>query len=457
MTRVFERLKAFFQEVAKLFTKNDIQRIVGPQMVVTDKMLEQIGTWRAMLAGKADWVTDYVVSLRLERAICREFANVAVLEMESSVTVPRLDAIYQKAIADLREDLQDGLGLGSMILKPLGGSRVECVPADRFVPLAFDDEGQLVKVCFIAQKRMADDDYYYRFETHDLQNGVLTITHRAFHSRTAGQLGSPCALQEVPEWATLPETVSFAVDRPIFGFYKNPLPNDIDGSPCGVSVFEIATELIKKADVQFGRLEWEFESGERAVHVDVTALEPRPVKDKDGKISYKTPKLNKRLYRAMDLQAGDGMDLFDVFSPEFRDASIRAGLEEFKRSIEFNVGLAYGDLSTPAMVEKTASEVMTARQRKYATVTAIQAKLEECLEGLVFGLAFMNGMVHSGYEFSCTFEDSILTDDAERRAIDRQDVAMNVMTPLEYRMKWYGEDEATAAAHLPAPEPDVIA
>ena len=77
-------------------------------------------------------------------------------------------------------------------------------------------------------------------------------------------------------------------------------------------------------------------------------------------------------------------------------------------------------------------------------MTAIQSKLKTCLEGLVFGLAFINGLTRSGYEYSCTFEDSILTDDEARRSIDRQEVAMGAMQLWEYRAKWYGEDEATA-------------
>lgn len=423
-----------------MFSKNELQRVVGDSAVVTDEMLAKINDWRDMLAGSAPWTGDYVKSLRIERGICREFANVAVLEMESSVSVPQLDELYHAAIANLNDALQDGLGLGSMIIKPLGGSKVEYVPADRFIPLVFDDEDRLVKVCFIDSRRVADDDIYYRFETHDLKDGVLTITQQAYHSRSAGSLGSPCPLGSVDDWARLPEAIAYEVDRPIFGYYKNPLSNDIDGSPCGVSIFDSALDSIAKADRQYGRLEWEFESGERAIHVDVTALEAR--KNADGK--FKLPALNRRLYRGLDIAAGEGKELFDVYSPEFRDASIRAGLEEYKRAIEFSVGLAYGDLSTPQLVEKTAQEIITSKQRKYSTVTAIQSKLKTCLEGLVFGLAFINGLTRSGYEYSCTFEDSILTDDEARRSIDRQEVAMGAMQLWEYRAKWYGEDEATA-------------
>ena len=53
------------------------------------------------------------------------------------------------------------------------------------------------------------------------------------------------------------------------------------------------------------------------------------------------------------------------------------------------------------------------------------------------------------YEFSCTFEDSILSTDEEKRRLDREEVAMGAMSLVEYRMKWYGEDEETARKKLP--------
>ena len=80
---------------------------------------------------------------------------------------------------------------------------------------------------------------------------------------------------------------------------------------------------------------------------------------------------------------------------------------------------------------------------------AIQSKLKDCLEDFVAGLAFYNGLYTSGYEFTCNFNDSILTDEETERQQDRQDVSMGVMSHLEYRMKWYNEDEATARKNLP--------
>ena len=100
-------------------------------------------------------------------------------------------------------------------------------------------------------------------------------------------------------------------------------------------------------------------------------------------------------------------------------------------------------------VEKTSAEVKVSKARKYNRVTAIQGKLRDCLEDLAAGLAFYNGLYTSGYEFTCKFNDSILTDEETERQQDRNDVAMGVMQLWEYRAKWYNEDETTAKANLP--------
>ena len=143
------------------------------------------------------------------------------------------------------------------------------------------------------------------------------------------------------------------------------------------------------------------------------------------------------------------MDLLREYSPAMRDASYIAGLEKYYRNIEFTVGLAYGDLSYVQEVSKTATEVRVSKTRKYNRVTAIQENLKECLEDYAAALAFYNSMYHSGYEFACKFNDSILTDEDSERQQDRQDVTMGVMSAVEYRMKWYNEDEATARKNLP--------
>lgn len=436
-----------------MFPVRTLKQVIGQDVAISERMITEIEKWSAMYRGQAPWIDKQVDSLQIEQGICWEFANVCLNEMESSVSVEKLDEIYKAAIRDLNENLQTGIGFGSFCIKPLGGNSVEYIAADRFVPIAFDSRNRLTSVVFIQMKRIGENNFYLRFEFHEWKpDKTLRIQNKAFHTSDQTTIGSPVELATVDEWAELPEDVMYkGVERPDFGYYRNPIKNEIDGSACGVSIYASSEKLIKKTDTQFGRLDWEFESGERVVHVDVTALQAAPVTGKNGKTKWVMPKLNDRLYRGLNLSKANGDELYQEYSPEFRDQNLINGLNAYLRRIEFNVGLAYGDLSDVSEVDKTATEAKIAKKRKYNTVTAIQANLKECLEDLVYALAFYNGLTQSGYEFVCTFKDSILIDEEEERAQDRQDVAMGVMGLAEYRAKWYGETLEEAEKNLPEP------
>lgn len=421
-----------------MFPLKDIKQALGVKLAITDDMMQSIEMWQKCFAGQAFWLSDSVISLRLEQAITREFANITLNEMTASVSNDKLQKIFETATEDLNSELQSGLATGAMVIKPLGGDKVQYISANAFVPIEFDARHRLVKVIFPEFKKIGDN-YYTRLEYHSLDKDKgLTITNTAYVSASEGQLGREIPLAAVDEWASLPNAVTYpAMLRPAFGYFRTPIKNTIDGSSCGVSVYANDINLIRKIDTQFGRLDWEFESGERAIHVDAAAFK------KEG-----TEKLNKRLYKAVDVDLGDN-ELFKDFSPAIRQSDITDGLNTYLRRLEFSVGLAYGDLSDPETVAKTATEILSAKNRKYNTVSAIQKQLKYCLDDLVYALAFYNSLTTSGYTFVCDFKDSILTDEQTERTQDIQDLSLGIMRPDEYRMKWYGEDEKTAKKNLP--------
>lgn len=443
---MFDGFKRFWKGFMRMFGYMTLKQIVGKDITLSDNMINAINQWKQMLNGEADWITDSVVSLGIEEGICREFADCVLVEMETSVSNERLDKIYQKNIVGLNESLQEGLALGSFVLKPLGQTVAEFISADKIIPISFGDDGKPNDIAFLTVKKVGETDYFTRFERHYFINGNLTIENKCFHSQTASDIGLPCSLEAVEEWANIePGPITYpGMNRMDFGYYKNPIKNKVDGSACGVSVYDSAVDLIRKADIQGARLDWEYESGERAIHVDSKALKQDKSTGRFGMAS-----LNKRLYRGLNLEVGKDQELLKEYSPEMRDEAFKRGLEEYRREIEFSVGLAYGDLSDVQDVAKTATEIKVSKNRKYNRVTAIQNNLYDCLEDFAAGLAFYNSMLNSGYEFSCKFNDSILTDEEAERKQDMADVAAGFMHHWEYRMKWYNEDEDTAKANVP--------
>ena len=442
---MFDRLKSLWKGIISMFNYTALKNVIGKDVVLSQTMIDAINEWKKMLAGDADWCDDTVESLKLEEGICREFADSVLVEMEAQIlNNKKMDEVLKKSLSNLNKKLQVGLALGSMVLRPIGPDKAEFILADKIIPVRFDDDGNPNDIVFLSVKCVGESDYYTRVERHYFTDGNLTIENSCYHSQSKSDIGQKCNLEEITEWEKIqPGPIIYpGMTKMDFGYYQNPIENNVDGSSCGVSIYESAKGLIKKADIQAARLDWEYDSGERVIHVDERALK------KKGDKTW-LPRLKKRLYRGLNLEDGKDKELYKEYSPEMRDEAFRRGLEEYKREIEFNVGLAYGDLSDVQEVEKTAAEVKVSKTRKYNRITAIQEKLEVCLRDFVTGLAFYNSSYRSGVEFVCKFNDSILTDEESEKQQDRQDVSMGVMSLKEYRMKWYNEDEKTAENNLP--------
>ena len=72
---------------------------------------------------------------------------------------------------------------------------------------------------------------------------------------------------------------------------------------------------------------------------------------------------------------------YQVFSPALRDGSYLTGLNQYLRNVESHAGLSFGVISQVADVEKTATEIVNSKQKLYATVSDLQAALEDALRG----------------------------------------------------------------------------
>lgn len=419
----------------RMFPLKDIQKALNIQTALSQDMLDRIAVWNQCYSGKAKWCDgDRVISLRLESSSVRELANVALNEMTTNVSNETLNKLLNKTKVQLDTNLQRALAMGAMVIKPLNEIDVQFISANAFIPIEFDAEGRLRDVIFPEVKKL-NNRYYTRLERHRLSNGALTITNSAFSSGTESVLGRPVPLSTIDEWADFAEEVTFPVDRNIFGYFRVPKDNTIDGSPAGISVFDTALEKIKRADIQFGRLDFEFESAKRRIHADVSAV-------KKTESGYELDEVY------VDV-SGDSDDFYKEFSPALRQEGFIAGLEEIKREVEFDIGLSYGDLSQPQYVEKSATEVNVSKFRKRNTVNHIQTQLKACLDDLLFAFAFYNRLTKSGYEFTCDFKDSILNDEQSEREEDRKDLANGTLRPEEYRARWRNETLAKAKANLP--------
>ena len=447
---MFNRISEWVKRVIKMLSKSDVRNKIGVDVAVSDQMASAINLWGRMYEGRAPWLNDTTQSLNLSVAIASEMARLVTLELQTEVSgsarADYLNEQYQVVISDIRAFTEYACAKSGLIFKPYvtgDGIGVSYVQADCFFPTAFDSSGRIIGAVF-ADQVTRGDRYYTRLEYHDLTGDTYTVINKAYRSSTQADLGTEVPLTEIEDWADLQEHTTIQhIGKPLFGYFKIPLANSIDPqAPLGVSVYARAVDLIREADRQYSRILWEYEGSELAVDADSTLFK------RDERGNYILPQGKERLFRALDLD--DNNSKYNVFSPAIRDESLFNGLNRLFQRIEFACGLAYGTLSDPQTVEKTAEEIKSSKQRSYAMVVDIQKALQTALEDMVYAMDTLCTLYHLApagtYEMSFEFDDSIVADRQAEFAEKQQLVTAGIMQPWEFRMWYFGETEAQAKA-----------
>lgn len=465
-----DTLKGVFR---KMLSNKTIEDVLQIQPTISSEMKNAIELWEAMYKNRSPWLDDNIHSLGLAGMIASEKARTATIEMEIKVTgeSERADLmrdVVKKIDDSIRTQLEYGIALGGIVIKPyvyMGANNkykigLNYVKATDFYPLAFSSEGNVIEAAFV-DRILTKDTIYSKVEWHKLVGTTLNIVSKAFKTnnrdlnmgvRTATtELGTEIPLTDVPEWAAItPNVIINDVDETMFAYFKMPQSNTVDlNSPLGVSGFSKAVDLIKDADEIYSDLLWEFEGGQLAVDVDRTAL--NPIKDSKGNPIEVLPQRQERLFRhSLDLGTDE---TYNVFNPDLRDQSYIRGLNNILMHIEDVCEISRGSISEVTYMEaRTATEMRILKQRSFSANADIQKELERTLVktlDIVDKYCDLYRIVPEGeYAVAYSWDDSIIVDKDTERQVDLLDVNNNLLSKVEYRMKWLGETEDQAEEAL---------
>lgn len=464
---MFSKILNFIRQVVrKILPYRDIETVERVETPLSDEMANALDNWYEMYLNRAWWLSEEVKSLNLPAFISSEIARQIVLEMKWNITGktedgedvmnPRAEFLkteFEKCINILRQKLEQGCAAGGMTIKPYpkdGHIYFDWTMDWSLYPIAFDDDGNLADIIF-RDTFTEGKTIYTRLERHTIEGDNVKITQRAFKSSAKDAIGTEVPLSSVDHWSQLePEATVKNTGGQMFGWYKVAAANSIDvDSPMGASCFCKATDLIEQADRQYSRLLWEYEGSELAIDVDPTVL--RPKKTEGGGLEM--PKLNQRLFRAVDADKGD-RDLYNVFSPTIRDGSLVNGLNQLLMRIEDQCGLARGTLSEVSTEARTATELRIIKQRSYTTIADNQKTLEACLKDVVRAMdvyATLYDLAPEGdYDVSFGWDDSIITD-TEQQMNERMTLLnTGIISKAEFREWYFNETKEQAAAAIEA-------
>lgn len=441
-----------------MFSKNNIEDALSIDIAVSTKLELKMQRWEQMYRNEAPWLDDDIKSLELPSAIANEFVRLTMSEFNTNITggarASYIRDVYYDAIKELPNNLEYGNAKGGLILKPYvknGKIYVEFIQQGYFFPVEYDDTGKITGAVFVSQK-VKGEDICTRLEYHSLQGTNYFIINKAFKSKDEDDLGDEIPLGQVEEWKNIQDKTKIEyVEKPLFAYYKPPMANNIETkSPLGISVYAKAENLIKDADIQYGRTMWEYEASEKAIYASSEALRQR--RDKDGRSLWEIPKLKERLFRSVDIVKANGEELFHDYSPEVRDEAFWRGLNKILERIEFNCALAYGTLSEPTYSDKTATEIKASKQRSFTTVSRMQENLQDALEDLLYAIDVLTTLYRLAptgtYQASFEWGDSVLTDTEKEQMLQMQEVGQGLRSRLKYIMWRYGLTEEQALQEL---------
>lgn len=443
--KIINKLKGWWH---RMFDYNKIVNDFGLDMQTSKDMLDAIQKWSQIFNGNEPWIDNQTKSLHVAKTICEKVSEAVITEYKSNCDEPFINSIYQKFLRNIQTNVEYMIGKSCIFFKPYYNNEkinINVVQADKFIPVSFNDDGDLLS-CIIIDQFTEESNVYTRLEYNQLVNNKLIIKNVAYKGRIDGViLESKIELSEINRWKNLEvKSVIEGIDRMLGGFATTKIANTIDNSsPIGMPIYHNALGTLEEIDKQFSRILWEYEGTELAIDIDETMLKKDP---KNGK--YKMPKGKERLFRLLRDTKATNDKGYNVFSPEIRENSLFNGLNEYYRQVEIQCHLEHGTLSKPEEMQKTATEMKQAKQSYYVTVSNIQRSMQQAFDDLIYGIYVLCKLygipVAPNYVVEHDWDDSILVDKESMRnqaLIERNN---NITSDVQYVMdtKGYKEKEA---------------
>lgn len=119
------------------------------------------------------------------KTMCEKVAKAVTIEFKSQCTDKTIDNLYQKFLRKIRRNTEYAIGKSCIFFKPAyenGKIKITSIQADKFIPVKFDDSGDLLAAIFVDQVEDGNK-VYTRLEYAELTGNVLTTRNIAYKGR----------------------------------------------------------------------------------------------------------------------------------------------------------------------------------------------------------------------------------------------------------------------------------
>ena len=452
---MFEAVRDFFMNILNLFKTYTVKEVTGIDTHMSAAMYERIRLWQDMAAGNADW-NDKAPPSGVLSQIAGRLAMMVLREIAVEVRNDAIMPVMKHLDANIDKIVEYIALLGSALIRPIysaGKLQYEALPLGNYLPTSYDFDGSLTGALIL--KQIVDDKKRYLLtEQHAYTDGSHSV-ECALYRNDSGTLHK-VSLTACTQTADITPSYTWqGVRQPMIIEFRNHSVNKIDGSNVPVALIAGAENLIRDADEQYARMNWEQEGGQMRVFADRDMFRKRVTRD-GGTVGVKMTDELSRLVTMIDGDGSENGKDIVTHAPALRTDAQVAAFQQILRRIELAVGIGKGTVSDMESVQQTATQYSGGRQELYAIVDRIEDEIEvkyqQCAD--VFAhMAAAYGLGANDAKIAVTWNDDETRKDTQQAKMNMlNEINAGICSKAEYREKFYGEDKATAIANVP-PEP----
>lgn len=332
------------------------------------------------------------------------------------------------------------------------------VSASQIIPLKVE-HGEIIDVAIVSESNKGDKKEYY-IEIHKLEynkkleQDIYTITNTYLD-----ESGNEIEKEGIAKNYTINSSV------PLFSILKPAIANPIDEdynviNGLGFSVYGTALNQLQACDITYNNFVMDFYLGGKKVFYNkkITKTKTRTYKDSDGNIKeeeyeiYPDDIMKQQWMTYGDEQINLQKDpAITEYNPKLRVEEDKEGIQFALNMLSFKCGFGtkYYEFNGSSVV--TATQYVGDRQDLIVNANKHRKNVDEFVSGickaiLLLGRILFKKPVTEDCTVTITDKDGFMVDTETAKQEFRQDIAQGIRQPWEYRVKFLGEDEATAKA-----------
>ena len=429
---------------------------------VEDDFYSQIDLWQKWYRGYVPSFHDYRQyngrkkirrtrkSLGMAKTVAEDWANLALNEKVGIALKKKsaekrvwsvLDANQFRVRGNQLLEQAFALGTGAFVERKEGDEvKIDYIRAGMVYPLAWDN-GRITQ-CAFGSERTAKQEKQVYLNIHTLVRGHYVIENHLFRRNGT-------ALTEIALPDDVKDRVGTNSPTPLFQIIRPNIANNFaPDCPLGISVYANALDQLEGLDLVYDSYCNEFRLGKKRITVPVTMA--RMAMEEDGSVTPVFDDNDTEFYAIPSVDQGENK--IEEHNMELRYEAHEAGVQTALNLLSFKCGMGRDRYNFKDGEVKTATEVVSEKSDLFQSLKKHELLLEGALIGMAQAVAELLGLGEQ--EVTINFDDSIIEDTGAEKLRFLQEIRDGVRQKWEYRVRFFGEDEATAKSMVVQDEPE---